>query len=314
MKLHFNYSIDCELPPNTPYTDGGERRPFFHGPRDWAFDELSVRGFVEQMDSLGVRNGATLFVYPDVAMHQKHVYREMADKGIEVALHLNGLRYSRLKGEHAKWLGEMNDDQQREALRLAKDDLEQAIGRRCDGYRACYGSATRTTFAILAELGFTWASNSSGRYRPEFCANWAGSWPYGHFAHASSNLIPGDLDLYEIPVTRGLTICFNGNADQPLDLRVETQPALLGGESRPLVRKIIEENVTEMDHRDAPVRAIVGASHNTSAYNDRSTHPAQNLDWIVRHACEAASGVGLEFAPATFAEMAAAARRAGRRV
>ena len=70
MKLFYNYSIDCELPVNTPYTEGREREPFFHGPKTWEAEEASVRGFVQQMDDLGAREGATLFVYPDVARHQ----------------------------------------------------------------------------------------------------------------------------------------------------------------------------------------------------------------------------------------------------
>ena len=86
MKLFFNYSIDCELPPNTRYTQGTERRPFFHGPPMWEFAEASVRGFVEQMDSLGLRDGATLFVYPDVATHQRSLYRHLADSGVEPLL------------------------------------------------------------------------------------------------------------------------------------------------------------------------------------------------------------------------------------
>ncbi len=57
MQLFFNYSIDCETPSNTDYT-GPERRPFFRGPATWDFAERSVRGFVERMDALGVRDGA----------------------------------------------------------------------------------------------------------------------------------------------------------------------------------------------------------------------------------------------------------------
>ena len=148
MKVFFNYSIDCELPLNTPYTEGRERQPFFGGPKYWEAAEASVRGFVRQMDQLGLGRGTTLFVYPDVARHQRALYREMAGAGVEVALHLNGLRYSRLIGPRAKWLGAMNRDEQREALRMAKADLEESIGRPCLGYRACYGSSNDDTFPI----------------------------------------------------------------------------------------------------------------------------------------------------------------------
>ena len=57
--LFFNYSLDCELPKNTPYTEGTERQPFFGGPRTWEVAEASVRGFVRQMEELGARAGAS---------------------------------------------------------------------------------------------------------------------------------------------------------------------------------------------------------------------------------------------------------------
>ena len=93
MRFFFNYSIDCELPP-----DGR-----FGGPADWDVAEASVRGFVEVMTERGMRGGATLFVYPDVAMAQPGLFREMADAGIELALHLNTMRYSRIK--EPAWIG-----------------------------------------------------------------------------------------------------------------------------------------------------------------------------------------------------------------
>jgi hypothetical protein len=308
MKLYFNYSLDCETPPNTPYTGGTERRPFFHGPPTWDFADASVRGFVRQMEELDVRRGATLFVYPDVARHQASLYREVADGGVEVALHLNGLRYSRLQGDDAKWLGEMTRAEQRRALAMAKDEIEQVIGRRCNGYRACYGSANDDTFPILEELGFTWASNVSSRYRPEFFANWRGSWRYPHHAHAKCKLVVGNLRIVEIPMTIGLTVMYDEELRQPLDLRVETPPAIVG-ESREKLRQVVEENIAEMEMRRAPVRTIIGGSHNTSRFGDRTTHQAQNLDWVVRHARELAGARGLEFCPGSFEDVLAEAVR-----
>jgi hypothetical protein len=299
MKLFFNYSIDCETPVNTPYTQGAERRPHFGGPESWDFAARSVEGFIAQMQSLDAGEGTSLFVYPDVARHQKSLYRNAADNGVEVALHLNGLRYSRLTGDNAKWLGEMTYDQQHEAIRIAKADLEETLGRRCTGYRACYGSANNDTFAILDSLGFEWASNSSRRYRPEFFANWGGSWPYPHHASAKSNLICGNLALYEMPVTTGVETVFDQKLKQPLDLRVETPVAILG-EDRRLLRNVIEENLIDMERRASPVRLIVGGSHNTSPYNDRTNYRAVNLDFVVKFSRELAGVYGLEFTPAKF--------------
>ena len=302
MNLFFNYSIDCETPVNTEYTGGTEREPFFHGPESWAFAESSVRQFIERMDGLGVRSGATLFVYPDVARHQKALHREVADSGIEVGLHLNGLRYSKLTGDQAKWLGAMSVDEQTEALRMGKEDLEDSLGRPVQGYRACYGSANSQTLGICDEVGFTWTSNASNRHRPEFHAYWSGSWRYAHHASAQSNLICGSLDLFEIPITVGIHEYYDASIRQPLDLRVESPPTVVG-EGRKRLRAVISENLDEMAQRETPIRTIIGASPNTCAFNDTSTHESQNLGWVVQHTRDLAVEHDLAFTPANFDAM-----------
>jgi hypothetical protein len=307
MKLYFNYSLDCELPKNTDYT-GPERVPFFNGPATWDAGKDSVRGFVERMADLKAAKGTSLFVYPDVARHQKTLFREAAAAGVEIGLHLNGLRYSRLRGESAKWLGAMTRAEQLEALRQGKQDVEDAVGRPCLGYRACYGSANDDTFAILEELGFFWASNCGTRYRPEFHAKWAGSWRYPHRASRRCKLIPGDLRLYEIPVTCGLKTLFSTNPDQPLDLRAEASPELVG-EKREKLRDVIAENLDEMDRQESPVRAIIGMSHNTNPFRDRRTHQSQNLDWVVQYTKALAAKHKLLFTPAPFATILTEALR-----
>jgi hypothetical protein len=309
-KLFLNYSIDCETPVNTPYTGGQERCSFFGGPASWAFAEKSVRGFVDLMTDLDAAKGATLFVYPDVAQEQKGLYREMADAGIEIALHLNGLRYSRLAGDRAKWLGAMTFQEQKDAISAARQDLEQVVGQPCKGYRACYGSANDDTFKILDELGFTWASNASGRHRLETFANWWGSWPYPHFSSVLSKLIPGDLDVFEVPVSRGIETFFEEDRNKPFDLRVES-PVELIGEDRRILRQIIEENLINMQRMNVPVQAIAGASHNTSDYGDFDNDRSQNLRWLVRHARDLCGQHGLALTPASFSNMRDEARCVG---
>ena len=308
MKLFFNYSIDCELPPNTKYTGSKEREVFLHGPESWDFAERSVRGFVKLMKDLDILEGAGLFVYPDVAVEQKKLYREMADAGIETALHLNGMRYSRLGDDKADWLGAMTYDQQKEAISMAKKDLEDVIGKECTGYRACYGSANNDTFRILDELGFTWASNASGRYRFETSANWWGSWPYAHFASGKNKLIPGDLDVFEVPITRGMETFFENDRNKPFDVRAESSVEIIG-EDRHIYKTVVEENLVYMQRMNVPVRGIIGASHNTSDYGNFDCERSQNLRWLVKHTQELAGLDSLDFTPGTFEEMRLEAKR-----
>jgi hypothetical protein len=124
MKVFYNSSIDCDLPP-----DG-----IFGGPESMDYGERSVRGFVDTMDELGVLDGASLFVYPDVALKQKTLFKEMADAGIEIALHLNGLRYS--KAPDPAWMGSMTYEQQLALYKMAKAVIEDVKFKPCTGFRA----------------------------------------------------------------------------------------------------------------------------------------------------------------------------------
>lgn len=297
VRLFFNYSIDCEPPP-----DG-----IFGGPPTWEFAEASTRGFVEVMDEMGLRAGTSLFVYPDVARRQTSLFREMADAGVEIALHLHTMRYSRVK--EPAWLGSLSYEAQREALRMAKEDLEEVIGRPIPGFRACYASTSNDTFPICEELGFTWTSTAApGTYKPDIFECWAGCWPFPYHPSRKNKLVPGDLLLYEMPVTRGIRTLFENNPDRPLDMRVETPPDIAGA-SGEVFRQIIEENLVEMERRDQPVRIIAGASHNTNPYFDKASFQFQNLKWVCEHARECSEARGYEFVPAGFAEIRQEAER-----
>jgi hypothetical protein len=299
MQLFYNYSIDCELPP-----DG-----IFGGPANWEVAEASTRGFIEVMEQWGLLSGASLFVYPDVALKQRGLYREMADRGIEIGLHLHGMRYSRMK--KPAWLGSLGFEEQREAIRMAKEDLESVTGKPCLGYRACYSSANHVTYPVVEDLGFQWASTSaSGSYKPEIYARWAGGWPFPYHPSRKNKLVPGDLKIYEITLTSGLHTFFMGNPDRPLDMRVETPPEIAGPEGANF-RAVIEENLVEMERRDQPVRVIIGASHNTNPYADPTSNQHQNLWYACHLAKEVCQGRGYEFIPASFMEIKQEADRVG---
>ena len=288
MDIYYNYSIDCELPP-----DG-----VFGGPANWQVAEKSTRGFIDAMAKLGVLEGATLFVYPDVAKKQATLFRELADQHIEIALHLHGKRYSRISNN--KWMGEMTYQEQKAAIQAAKADLEEVTQQPCLGYRACYASANDDTFPILEELGFTWSSTSaSGSYKPAVYACWSGGWPFPYHPSRVNKLIPGHLSIYEIPLTRGLRTFFMDDPERPMDMRVE-KPIEIRGENFESFSQIIVENITEMEKRNQPIRVIIGASHNTNLYGDPLSLAFQNLEGATRLAKEKTLDAGHSFVPASF--------------
>jgi hypothetical protein len=233
----------------------------------------------------------------------------MAENGVEIALHLHGMRYSRMK--RPAWLGSLTFEEQREAIGMAKADLEDVTGMPCLGYRACYASANHFTYPVLEALGFTWASTSArGSYKPEIYARWSGGWPFSYHPSRKNMLVPGDMEIYEIPITRGLRTIFQGDPDRPLDMRVETPPEI-AGPGGSTFQKVIEENLVEMDRRDQPVRAILGASHNTNPYADPASHQHRNLVDVCRLAREAVEARKSRFLPSSFLEIRQEAERVG---
>ncbi|MGI6277072.1 MAG: polysaccharide deacetylase family protein [Brevefilum fermentans] len=296
-KMFFNYSIDCELPP-----DG-----VFGGPVSWQAAEESTRGFVELMDNLGLVAGASLFVYPDVAIKQKQLFREMAENGVEIGLHLHTMRYSKMKNPN--WLGALSFDEQLEALKMAKSDLEDVIGQPCLGFRACYASANDLTFCAVASAGFKWTSTSAnGSYKPEIYACWAGGWPFPYFPSSKNKLVPGEMDIYEMPITHGLTLFFNNDKNRPLDMRAET-PLDVSGPFFVKWRILIEENLFEMEKRNQPVRAVIGASHNTNPYGKVGSLERNNVVRVCQLTQEISERKRYAFTPASFDQIYVEAKK-----
>jgi hypothetical protein len=296
-KIYFNYSLDCELPPDGP----------FGGPKTWDIAEKSVTGFIEVMEAWGLLAGASLFVYPDVARKQKGLYRQLAEEGVEIALHLNGMRYSKMKTP--AWLGSLSYADQYEALRMAKEDLEDVTGKTCLGYRACYTSANDDTYPILEALGFLWASTTAvGTYKPEIYACWKGCWPFPHYASRKNRLIPGDVKVYEIPKTRGRSVFFENNPDRPLDLRAETRPEIIGHDGEKF-RTVIMENLEEMEKCNQPIRVIMSGSHNTGLFGDRNALYHNNLRLFCHIARECCEALGYELIPSSYLSVAKIAQK-----
>jgi hypothetical protein len=299
MQLYYNYSIDCELPP-----EGN-----FGGPATWDVAERSTRGFVDLIDSLDLLKAASLFIYPDVAKKQRSLFREMADRGIEIGLHLHTMRYSRMK--KPAWLGSLSYEEQVKVLRMAKTDLEEVIGRPVLGFRACYASANHFTFPAVEDTGFIWTSTSgNGNYRSEIHECWAGGWPFPYHPSRKNKLIPGNMKIYEMPINHSLRSYFQNDPNRLLDMRAET-PLNISGPFFANWWRLIEENLLEMEKRDQPVRAIIAASHNASLYADPISLAHRNVTRVNSMTREICDLKGYEFTPASFLEIKQEADRVG---
>jgi len=110
----------------------------------------STQRVMELLDEAGRK--ATFFTLGAVAENYPELIREIAKRGHEVACHSD---------KHRR-IFEMTPAEFREDTRVAKDRLEQIIGRKITGYRAPSFSITQDSlwaFEILVELGFRYDSS-----------------------------------------------------------------------------------------------------------------------------------------------------------
>lgn len=158
------------------------------------------------------------------------------------------------------------------------------------------------TFPILDELGYRHCYVSApGRYNPDPKVGhlWGGAYPFSHH-HAGSKcrLVPGDLELYEITVTRELTPrqVRPGVWSVP-DYRPEAECRY--EQTMAIARTWVED----MMRRAPPVRYLFAATHNTWDVGDRAHPRRKALETTLQVSRDLAAELDLEFAPASMADI-----------
>jgi peptidoglycan/xylan/chitin deacetylase (PgdA/CDA1 family) len=292
--LFFTYTMDCERIAQESYLKNGAP--------SWEISERAILGMAEVLQAKGMKGG--FYPTPATAERQADVFHDLAAQGFEIGLQLHCDSFR--NGEYTQYLGQYDRDEQQEILTLAKADWEAALGMRLKSFRSGFLSANDHTFPILAELGVKQSSSSKpGRYGVQTASLWWGACPFAHHASARSRLICGDLDLYEIPVTRHPRKWSTPSANEPYDLRPDS------GHPIALYYDILDEAIDEMIKMDPPIKTIVGITHNTVDYLDQENPKRVILEAQIDYVRHAAAERGLTLVPATLAEIHQAADKAG---
>ncbi|MBI3921415.1 MAG: hypothetical protein HY318_08375, partial [Armatimonadetes bacterium] len=126
-------------------------------------------------------------------------------------------------------------------------------------------------FPILADLGFTHASNSGPRRRYlSRRAMWDGSPPYPYWTHPGNRLLQGDLSLLNVPVACHPSKWRDLEETVPYELRIE------GWESHQH-REMIAESLKWQFEEQARIVACVPFTHNTHDYADLNAETTKKL-------------------------------------
>ena len=294
-QLFFTYFMDCQ----TPGKPGGGRD------QTWEIAETAVRGIVDLFEEEGLIHGLGLCSEPEVAARQPDLFNEMLGRGTWQAVHFQ-VRGYRPPGaaQDYDWerpLSFYEYEEQREVLAIAKDHWEQALGREALDYGACCHMGNDWTFPILDELGYRQCYVSApGRYNPDPKVGhfWWGAYAFSHHASSKCRLVPGDLELYEMTVTRTL------NPEQvrpgvwmPTDYRPELEC------DYDATMAIAEAWVDDMIRRGHPVLYLFAATHNTWDVGDKSHPRRKALETTILVSRDLASKLDLELVPASMADI-----------
>jgi len=264
------------------------------GPADYAESERSLRGYAAVAKAWGMP--LTLFVHPEVAVHNRALVLELEAQGACLGLHLHP--YKLVRGDYRYDVGAYSAAQQRQMFTLAGQMWEEALGRSPRYFRAGYFSANDSTYRVLAELGFRGGSLSiPGRILPSHCSVWAGAEPCPHRAHLDFRQLAGDSDFIEAPIA--------------VDFQ---QPHLHGhagdqGFAWPYIpanydHRLTIQHLCERFKAEEPrYKVIVLDTHNDQDYTEPAQPARRNLDLILSCVQSECAQRGMRLRGATVRDM-----------
>ena len=282
-RMYFGYFVDCE-----PLR---EKSPGCGGPVSWEVSEQTVRKIREVFRSRDLLSALTINLTPEAAAAHSSMMREWHAEGQNVGIQPNvpGFRYP----NYDRDLGLYSEEIQRQIIAEATEDFEKEMGFGTTTYCACCGSKSPCTYRLLYEAGYReFMSSTPGRYLPDQADRCSeGIFPYPHWANAAHHLLPGVLPLCVIPNSGDLT---RGRGTIPHDMRSERP---VTEDTHQLYRHIVDTNIELSALTLAPVRAVVGATHNTERVN------AENVAYVLDYVLEAVARAGLELVPASMPDI-----------
>jgi hypothetical protein len=286
--LHVVFTMDCQ-PAHTRFAP--------EGPKNWLQSALAIDSFCSALSRYGYQ--PTLFLTPSCAAEHEPLLREKSDGAVDLGLYLQP--QSLPGGQYGRYLGEYSPALQREIVTLARTQYQDVLGARPLSVRSAMYSASDSTFAVLAELGFRQSSLSSpGRQVRPHAADWVGADPDAHFAHPSNRLRSGELPLLEVPATTDATQRRGGVAP---DLTIEA------GRLETYHRPLIEGQLQRMENQSIPFRAVVFTTRNCFSFDRNPDEVGKVLEEILVYLQKV--GETAEIRPASLAAVRQALAQGG---
>ena len=270
--------------------------PDMGGPESWEQSERAIRGWAELLMDRGFKG--FFGIHPETAYQHRELFLELEKKGFELGMQFHAGNFRGL--EYRCYLGSYSRKEQMDIIKRARDDWIRALGRVPRTYGVGGGSFNDDTWLVIYELGFRQCYIPPERHRPDVYCVSVSLYPYAHHANPYNRLIPGDLELYVIPITINWRRKIPG-VNQFYDLRPEGKVGI------EVHRETIDQNLDKMIELDIPIKTITVPTHNTQEYMDPKNRSRVILEEILDYIMEAAERRGLNVVSATPEEVHLAA-------
>jgi len=272
--------MDCEMP-GSPYG----------APESWELAERAVKGFAEILEKNRLRG--TFFVTPESAIQQARLFGQISEM-FELGMHFHPFNIPGSKKRF--YLGQFVKEEQKKFLKEAKERWSQAIGREPKSFRPGNFSANDITFQVLTELGFRQGSVSTPyRKRPDFFADWESALLDPHHVDASSRLIQGSLEFFEVPVTVDPERKVKPNGCS-YELRIEW-----GDLADHLIT--VKNTLRRLSRENAEIKSLVVMTHNLLDYSSRTAKEYRTLEELIPCVQNMVLKEGFFLYPTTIAEL-----------
>lgn len=279
--VYFACKIDCEATQQSI--------------NDTQLGERATRGFAEVLEKENLL-GTFLAIATDLEA-SRELYVDLAERGHEIGLHVHPADLG-----YEEFLGIYGPDDQQKILLQAADRFAQVMGYRPKAVDIGYHSANDYTYQILNDLGFTHGNLSQpSRILPECASVWAGAQADIHYTSAFNRLLPGELNLIDIP-------CINDpqsriwGGKHPQDLKVESVDAKNHWYT---IKKAIDRQIK----KDVPTKYIMIQTHNVFDYSDPKNFRRETLEKVIQHTKNIIASVNYNFKGVTLKELADQYRR-----
>ncbi|HPD55389.1 MAG TPA: polysaccharide deacetylase family protein, partial [Candidatus Paceibacterota bacterium] len=125
-------------------------------------DPAALKKVIDELEARNLKP-ATIFVGGELAKNNCQLIKDLDQKGYEIAAFGYALDEN---GEFIQ-LANLTKEKQEEVIKNTKEDIENCLGHKINGFRSQRFSQNKDTIEIVKNLGFSWNGSFVVNWHPE---------------------------------------------------------------------------------------------------------------------------------------------------